>query len=178
MLFRSVRALDYLAQQGWLELKAEGVRNRFRRLPMRPELDGLAQRLYGRALERETREISRLLEVLALAAHSGCLVSRLGEHFGEPLPANCGHCSWCLNSGQSTPLLPRPVPGIDESVLARATALRAEHPDLVSEPRALTRFLCGITSPKLSRARLTSHPLFGSLAHAPFADVLARTQAL
>jgi ATP-dependent DNA helicase RecQ len=40
----------------------------------------------------------------------------------------------------------------------------------------LTRFLCGITSPRLSRSKLNAHALFGSLEKAPFADVLARTE--
>jgi len=82
---RYVRALDYLAQQGWIELKVEGVRNRFRRLGSPEDLGLLAQDLEGRTLERERRELARLHDVLELAAHDGCLAAGISEHFGETL---------------------------------------------------------------------------------------------
>ena len=40
-------------------------------------------------------------------------------------------------------------------------------------PRQRARFLCGITSPATSRAKLTRDALFGVLAERRFADVLA-----
>jgi ATP-dependent DNA helicase RecQ len=40
----------------------------------------------------------------------------------------------------------------------------------------MARFLCGLTSPATVRARLKSHPLFGSLADVPFALVQALVQ--
>jgi|GEM_PF-5385372 len=47
----------------------------------------------------------------------------------------------------------------------------------LDEPGALARFLCGIPSPRLSRARLGKqplgkHPLAGSLTRVPFRTVL------
>nr|VFJ87052.1 MAG: hypothetical protein BECKH772A_GA0070896_1000217 [Candidatus Kentron sp. H]VFJ88709.1 MAG: hypothetical protein BECKH772B_GA0070898_1000213 [Candidatus Kentron sp. H]VFJ94981.1 MAG: hypothetical protein BECKH772C_GA0070978_1000164 [Candidatus Kentron sp. H] len=45
---------------------------------------------------------------------------------------------------------------------------------IFKNPRLLARLLCGITSPRLSRAKMTGHKLFGSLAQAPFAEVLRR----
>lgn len=174
---RYVRALDYLAQQGWIELKAEGVRNRFRRLRMPSDLNALAEVLYGRALEREAREVRRLHQVLELAGHAGCVVARLSEHFGETLAMPCGHCSWCISGGRAATLLPRAAVGVDESALAQALPVRAQHPEALGDPRAMARFLCGLASPRLSRARLTSHPLFGVSAHIPFADVFAQVQS-
>src|SRR3954469_5370566 len=73
------------------------------------DLDALASSLHQRTLERETREIARLDEVLTLAAHDGCQTAFLAAHFGEQLPGPCGHCSWCENGGQPAKLLP-PAP--------------------------------------------------------------------
>jgi ATP-dependent DNA helicase RecQ len=56
-------------------------------------------------------------------------------------------------------------------------ALRARNPELLSEPRALACLLCGLTSPHLTRARLSRHPLFGALADADFAAVLDQLRA-
>jgi len=53
---------------------------------------------------------------------------------------------------------------------------RAEKRELLAEPRAFARFLCGLTSPKLSRARLGSHQLFGVFSDVPFTDVLRRAE--
>jgi ATP-dependent DNA helicase RecQ len=97
---RVVRALDYLAEQGWLQLKVEGVRNRFHVLKQPADLAALAADLHRRMLKREEREIGRLQQVLGWAGHDGCQVARLCEHFGEKLDRNCGHCSWCTSSGR------------------------------------------------------------------------------
>ena len=143
-----------------------------------PDLADLSKTLHDRMLQRETREIARLNQVLELAGHDGCQVSRLSEHFGEPLAQPCGHCSWCLNGRTAARLLPRPAVSIDEALWQQAAALRAQQPDPLANPRAFTRFLCGLTSPKLSRGKFTSLSLFGSLSHVPFAAVLKRAATL
>jgi ATP-dependent DNA helicase RecQ len=170
---RVVRALDYLAEQGWLQLKVEGVRNRFHVLKQPADLAALAADLHRRMLKREEREIGRLQQVLGWAGHDGCQVARLCEHFGEKLDRNCGHCSWCTSRGKID-LPPRPATMIDESVWKEAQRLRAQTPDPLRDPRSFARFLCGITSPKLSRQRLSSHALFGAMADVPFATILSR----
>ncbi len=162
---RVVRAVDYLAEQGLLTVKADGVRQRYRRLRLPQDPDALADDLHRRTLEREAREVARLNQVMELAGHDGCQASRLGEHFGEPLAEPCGRCSWCRDGHRPARLLPRPQPVIDADVWRRALAL-------LREPRALARFLCGLPSPRLSRSKLTSDPLFGALGHVPFAEVL------
>jgi ATP-dependent DNA helicase RecQ len=48
--------------------------------------------------------------------------------------------------------------------------------EVLGDPILLTRFLCGIPSPALSKARLGSNPLFGALAEVPFGEVKARIQ--
>ena len=171
---RIVRALDYLAAQQWLEVKVEGVRHRFRRLGLPGDLNALAQALHARTLDREARELARLHQVLELATHDGCQVAQLCAHFGEVLPAPCGHCTWCLSNHSPLCLPPRPVVTIDDTLWHQAALLRREQPDPLVDPRALARFLCGLTSPKLTRRRLTAHQLFGALAHVPFATVLQR----
>jgi ATP-dependent DNA helicase RecQ len=45
-------------------------------------------------------------------------------------------------------------------------------PEALGAPRQRARFLCGITSPATTRAKLTRGPLFGALATLRFADVL------
>jgi ATP-dependent DNA helicase RecQ len=170
---RVVSALQYLEEQRLLTLKAEGVRNRYRRRRAPADLVELARTLHQRTLEREAREIGRLRQVLELAGHDGCVTSRLGEHFGEPLAQPCGHCSWCLNGHRPAAIPARPESTIDPALRDGVGELCQEHAQLFADPRALARFLCGLTSPRLSRARLGSHPLFGALDQVPFPQVLA-----
>lgn len=168
---RIVRALDYLHEQQMLEVKAEGVRLRYKRLKPPGDLSALAQSLYERMLTREQGEIGRLHQVIDLAALDGCQVNMLAAHFGEERAAPCGHCSWCLAHVPAQ----RPVSSanqVDGNVLTRAAGLRREHPQVLADSRAIARLLCGVSSPKASRARLASHPLFGALAHVPFQAVL------
>jgi ATP-dependent DNA helicase RecQ len=136
----------------------------------------LAGSLNDRMLQRESREIARLNQVLELAAHDGCQVSRLGEHFGEPLAKLCGHCSWCLNGRRPAQLLPRRAANIDEGVWQEALRLRKQQPDPLGDSRAFARFLCGLTSPKLWRGKFTSLSLFGALGQVPFPLVLERSR--
>jgi ATP-dependent DNA helicase RecQ len=161
-----------------LEIKAQGVRHRYRRLKTPGDLQALAQSLHQRATEHETREIARLQDVLELAKLDGCHVSALCAHFDRPLAAPCGHCSWCLNKHTPIAFPQRAAPSIDADVLRQAGELKQAYPEILSEPYVLTRFLCGVTSPKLTRAKLSSHTLFGSLGHVPFQAVLSRVMSV
>lgn len=171
---RMVQALEYLHQQGMLEVRAAGVRNPYRRLQAPTAIAALAEALFQRSLKREEREINRLRQVLELVQHDGCQVARLCRHFGETLEAPCGHCTWCLGGYTPQVVPPRAPHDIDAEIWQQVEALRREHTGLLSEPRAVARFLCGITSPRLTRSKLTRHSLFGRFDAVPFRTVMQR----
>ncbi len=177
---RVVRALDYLGERQMLEVKAQGVRNRYRRLKTPGDLAALAESLHQRMIDREAGEIARLHEVVSLAGNDGCQVSTLSAHFDRALDAPCGHCSWCQNGHTPVLLPPRATPVMDEAIWPQLVALAQDRADvkILSEPYAQARFLCGVTSPGLTRAKLSSHPLFGALAHVPFQEVLSRADQI
>ena len=134
---RIVRAMDYLAEQRLIELRAEGVRQTYRLLEKPADLDALADDLFRRLVEREQREIGRLAQVLALAGRDGCQTAMLAEHFGERLEQPCGHCSWCTGGRKPVQLLPRREVLLNDRDWRRAIALAAENRDVLGEPRAL-----------------------------------------
>ena len=105
------------------------------------------------------------------------LALTLCEHFDSPLETPCGHCSWC-NNERAVTLPERTVRSVTPDVWGQATGLRMEHPNVMSHPVVLTRFLCGVTSPAISRAKLGSHPLFGKLSRVPFQEVLEQLQRM
>ncbi|WP_275100099.1 RecQ family ATP-dependent DNA helicase [Sedimenticola hydrogenitrophicus] len=168
---RVVRALDWLGDQGMLELQAAGVRHRYTRRRMPDDLDGLAAALHQRMASREAGELRRLRQVCELAALEGCRTALLAAHFGETLEAPCGHCSGCLEPAQ--PLPEREQRAIPPGLVDQLAPLLAEKAAALDSARAIARFLCGISSPGLSRAKLGGHPLFGRLAEVPFGRVVA-----
>ncbi len=168
---RVVRALDWLGEQGMLEVKVTGVRHRYRILQAPADVDALAAALHGRLVQREAAELARLRQMLELAALDGCRSAALAAHFGETLETPCGHCSGCL--GTSTSLPERESVGIPPALAGELAPLRAKAGPALATPRTLARFLCGVGSPGLTRARLTGHPLFGRLAQIPFGRVTA-----
>ncbi len=171
---RVVRALEYLEEQGWAKLKVADVRQRYTRGHETDDADALAADLAERFTRREQAEIKRLGMVLKLVTREGCQTNALVGYFGEKRGEPCGHCTFCL-TGRAAVLPPVPDPPAPEDLLDMNAwkSLLASHPDALADPRQQTRFLCGLTSPALSRARISRHALFGALETLRFRDVLA-----
>jgi ATP-dependent DNA helicase RecQ len=168
---RIVKALDWLAGEELVELKAEGLLHRYRRLRT-ADVDALTGDLYERVLAREQAELDRLAAVIDLAASKNCQVQALSRHFSDPEPAGpCGHCEHCLTGPIA--LEPMAEVEIDAPNWELALQLKAEQPAL-ADPRILARFLCGVRSPLLTRLKLTKHALFGCFEAVPFGQVMRR----
>ncbi len=167
---RVVRALDWLGEQGMLEVQAAGVRHRYRRLRQPDSPDALAAELHRRMQKREEGELARLQQVCDFASLQSCQTGLLASHFGETLEQACGHCSGCLGDDPIT--LRRADGEIPQGLASQAAALVARSPEALDSPRALARLLCGVSSPRLSRAKLTGDPLFGALTAVPFGRVM------
>ena len=171
---RIISALDWLAEQGLLTVKAAGIRHSYRVLRRPDSIASLAEQLHRRLLEREQAELRRLQQVLDLVSLDGCQTNALAAHFGEQRQQPCGHCSWCAKGVSRVP--PRQTADIDEGLWRQVQTLQAEQATLLANPRRLARMLCGITSPGLNRDRLTGHDLFGRLEQTPFAAVLRKAE--
>ena len=80
---RIVAALEYLDQQGLVELRAADARQRYTLLQRRPRADELVDQARRPLTRREQAETSRVGQVLALVEHDGCQVRELAAYFGE-----------------------------------------------------------------------------------------------
>jgi ATP-dependent DNA helicase RecQ len=175
---RIVRALEYFGEQGWIELKVADARQRYTRLIERPNSDALAAELLERFARREAQEVARIGQVVALIAHAGCQTNMLLNYFGEYRTAPCGHCGFCKTQRASTFPEPVPPPAIDAALDASMfAALCDTTPAALGDPRQQARFLCGLSSPRLTQAKLSRHALFGVLEGRHFSDVLAWCRA-
>ncbi|MBU8897973.1 RecQ family ATP-dependent DNA helicase [Corallococcus sp. H22C18031201] len=176
---RVMKALDYFQEQGLAETQVSEPRQRYTRLRPHEDAEALVTLLQGRFEQREAQELSRVRAVLRLVTHAGCQTNALVAHFGEQRARPCGHCTFCRTGvAQSLPApraRPEPRQQLDTSTFR---ALVARHPEALGHPRQAARFLCGLSSPALTRAKLGGHALFGALEEWPFAQVLACCEAL
>ncbi|MHB9134593.1 MAG: RecQ family ATP-dependent DNA helicase [Armatimonadota bacterium] len=171
---RITRALEVLEERGLVELRAADVRQTYTRQRDREDAAALTAELIQRFHRRETQEVERIQRVLSLVIHDGCQTNMLVGYFGEQRAEPCGHCSNCL-TGKTQQLPPeRKLPALPANLdVTELRQLRAANPAALGDPRQLSRFLCGLTSPAVTRAKLTRHPLFGALENRRFGEVLA-----
>ena len=83
-------------------------------------------------------------------------------------------CTWCRTGKAQrlpeSPLLPTLPAELNTSIFA---SMRKEYPVALGDSRQAARFLCSLTSPALTKNKLTRHSLFGIFEDRRFADVLA-----
>ncbi|MDA0709471.1 MAG: RecQ family ATP-dependent DNA helicase [bacterium] len=167
---RILAALGHLEERGDLEVEPSGLRQRFQLLAT-PTGDELSKNMAQTFRQREGQDITRLNQVVAFAEHGGCLTRHLLAYFGEDIGHDCGHCDACEHPGSRQ--LPRsPVEAFGDSHRKTVEGIRAENHIALAHPRQLARFLCGLTSPAASRARLARHKAFAVWARLPFSEVL------
>jgi ATP-dependent DNA helicase RecQ len=168
---RITAALLHLEEAGDIALKKSGIRQGYRLKKDPGDLRALAERLDAQFRRRETADLARLRQVVELAEQPDCLTGFVTAHFGESLARPCGHCDRCRGIAPVPVPRSRP-PAPDDAELARLRELRDEGHAALKSPRQLARFLCGISSPAVTRARLSRHDAFGLLERLPFAEVL------
>ncbi|MEI7911827.1 MAG: ATP-dependent DNA helicase RecQ [Verrucomicrobiota bacterium] len=172
-----VAALSGLEMAGDVRLEPSGVRLGYKMKQAPADPRALADKMFGLFARREQADLARLRQVLGLTAHRGCLTAYLTQHFGETLAAPCGHCDRCRGlPPQAVKRPPARRPNDDEWRALRDLA--QENHAALATARQLARFVCGLSSPASTRARLTRHASFGMLADLPFADVLVMAEAV
>jgi ATP-dependent DNA helicase RecQ len=179
---RIVKALAWLEETGAISQKPAGLRHGYRLCAEGASAAPaeVAARLAELFARREERDLRRMAGLLEFAGAPGCITRRLLAHFGEELDGeNCGHCHFCRTGEPAARvILPAsPVAPFTEADTEEIRALIFEENAALSTPRALTRYLCGLTSPATTRAKLTRLPAFGRWAATPFRMVLAQVEA-
>jgi ATP-dependent DNA helicase RecQ len=179
---RVVKALTWLDETGAISQKPAGLRHGFRLCEgaagvQPPKVAARLAELFAR---REERDVQRMAGVLDFCTDTGCITRRLLAHFGETLAEEkCGHCHFC-RTGEPAARVTLPastVPPFTEADTEEIRELIFEEIPALATPRAVARFLCGLTSPATTRAKLSKRPEFGRWSAAPFKTVLAKVEA-
>jgi ATP-dependent DNA helicase RecQ len=167
--------LDILEERNIFEVRSADVRQRYTVLDPTADVAAVTAELAGRFQHREIAEIGRLQNVLDLVVHDGCLTNSLVGYFGQVRTDPCGHCSYCITGKRAVmPASPRcSTDLLPESAVETWRELRETYASQLGDPRKAARFLCGLSSPAMTRNKLTKSELYGSLAEKRFADVLS-----
>ncbi|MCO8123993.1 RecQ family ATP-dependent DNA helicase [Stieleria sp. TO1_6] len=173
---RIVKAVDFMAAQNWIEVHVSDLVHGYRWVKRIEQPKLVADEYHARMLGRERSEVDRLGDVFAIASAQDCQAKILTEHFGESMPQPCGQCSHCLGEGPFT------IPAvtdreIGDGVRRALDQVCREYPDHFTTARQRARFLCGLSSPKMVRSRLSRHPSFGVCEQIPFEDVLRQVES-
>jgi ATP-dependent DNA helicase RecQ len=178
---RILKALTWLEEAGEILLRPSGSRQRYR---LSDGVDGkaageVAVRLAALFTRREERDIARLRQVLEVASQPGCLTQWLLSYFGEKQEALCCRCESCLEERSEAREIPVGQRGVigGEALQVMHELIKEQHPAL-RQARQIARFMCGLTSPATSRAKLGKHDAFGMLERVRFAEVLEQVEAL
>ena len=170
---RIVRAMDHLESRGWIELQTSDLVYGYRKRRLIGDTKVVADAYNDRLAEREQSEIARLDEVFALLAANECQAATLAKHFGEHLSKPCGDCTFCRGDGPlDIPELPQR--SIGTSAMRMLENAAAKYPDRLISARDRARFLCGLSSPGFTRARVSRDDSYGICERIRFGNVLAQ----
>ena len=172
---RIVAALGYLEEQRLIELRSSERASATRVLARPGSRDELLARA-RRALRAARAGRGRADRARRLARHprrlpgqrARRLLRRGARRAVRPLQLLPHRSGAAASRGRGAAAARRPT-----STATRSPRSSAPIPRRSAPPRQRARFLCGITSPATTRAKLTRDELFGAVADRRFDDVLA-----
>lgn len=171
---RIIKCLEFLEQKGMIELEAKIAVDVYEILDPDFNLAELTAKLYKIFKEKEVHEIKRIARLLDFFESETCLNQVLSAYFGEQKNMPCEHCSVC-EAGKVKLPVSKPKQLDEKLLLELITNLKATLKNNVS-PLMAAKFLCGITTPALAKAKLTRDQNFGVFENYRFHDVLAKVE--
>jgi len=168
---RVITALDYLDQQGMMELQTKQMTNVYQVFPEAITPD-LITKLAQRFSDKEHSEITRIHFLLDFFASDRCLNWQLAAYFSDNnLQQACGHCSVCAGQQTRLPAVIALTPLATLNVAQLTGAIKDKLGQHASD-RLVARFLCGLTTPIFTRLKVRQTTGFAVLEKYRFADVL------
>ncbi|MEH6452713.1 MAG: ATP-dependent DNA helicase RecQ [Psychromonas sp.] len=167
---RVITAIDYLDQQGLIELQSKQMTQVYKvdKLAINASLrDVLVQRFN----EKESSEVNRIHFLLDFFASKKCLNLQLADYFSDSnLQHDCGHCSVCAGEPASMPAIEKLTPLEQFDFVTLSSDINAK----LGDKRSIvlfSRFFCGLTTPIFTRLKVRNLKGFALLEKYPFAEV-------
>jgi len=168
---RVIAALEYFAEKGWIELQAKQEVEAYEILTRDFDIGVLSRKMCGLFAAKESQEIQRIHAVVDFLEGNSCISRSLARYFGDDIGKDrCGHCSFC-QSGRAA--LARTVKRQPLSVFRfhevtdEFVRAAGEHGSVLN----VTKFLCGVSAPMLTKLNAKRFPYFGVFERYPFLEV-------
>ncbi|WP_372882895.1 ATP-dependent DNA helicase RecQ [Psychromonas sp.] len=167
---RVITAIDYLDQQGLIELQSKQMTQVYR-VTIAALNDNLRELLVDRFSTKEQAEVQRIHFLLDFFASKKCLNLQLAHYFSDNnLQQPCGHCSVCAGHPAIMPAI-APLTPLSEYDFKQISADISGKLGRHNSPVLLARFFCGLTTPIFTRLKVRNLNGFAALEKYPFADV-------
>jgi len=167
---RVLAALEYFDEKGWIELQPKSGVEVFEVLKPDLDVEETAGWLAGLFADKEANEVRRIHRMIRLFETAPCLAMELSGYFGENIDNRCGRCSSC-RAEKPTRLPAAQLPSLSTFDFNQ---IMKQFRDSVPPPHSvdlITRFFCGISTPKLVRSRVKKLSGFGMLGTYPYQKV-------
>jgi len=170
---RAIRALNYLDEQGMIELQTKQMTEVYQVLTPSFDSAKLSANLFERFSSKEQSEIKRIHHLMSFFESEICLSQALAHYFADhQAPKKCGHCSVCSGQVAQLPRPPEQPPLSQWDFESLSHGIR-EKLGTLSTPVLISRFLCGLTTPIFTRLKVRSLQGYAGLEKYRFADVKA-----
>jgi ATP-dependent DNA helicase RecQ len=163
---RVLNALDYLSEQGHIQLETKQIKQVFEISVNEFDLESLTSQLLGYFEEKETKEIARIAQLIRFFELKTCLSHALARYFDDMnSPAYCMNCSVCLGKSvqlAASPVTPMPTKEVLGSHLKDLqTWAEGQGFSLPLSVSMKTKYLMGLSMPAFSRSGITRLAGFG-----------------
>lgn len=179
---RAVAALDYLHEQGLIQLESKLMTEVYHINQWPQQQSDLASRLHQLFLQKEQAEIDRIAELIGFLESSQCLSAKLARYFAdEAAPTQCGHCSVCRGQVALLPTSNSELNINSEQLLTWLQPFRESFQQSLGyapSAAAQAKFLCGIATPVLTKIKGKKMAGFAQLQNQPMAEVIRQVDAL
>ena len=171
---RVIAAIDYFSEKGWIELESKQMTDVYRVPDTQFNVRQQAAQMHELFRQKEDSEIKRIACMLAFLESDQCLSYTLASYFADDnAPQQCGHCSVCRGEVAELPK-GEPLPEISTGTLkAWCDPFLSACPD-TPPLAAVTRFLCGMTSPLNTKIKARQMSGFAKLEAYPYRQIQSR----
>ncbi|OHU84354.1 MULTISPECIES: RecQ family ATP-dependent DNA helicase [Pseudoalteromonas] len=178
---RVVAALDYLHEQGLIELESKRLVQVYdvnTQVLSQPEL---VDNLYRYFKDKEQAEIKRIAAMLRFFELDRCLSANLAYYFDDhQVPESCGHCSVCRAQAVKLSLSKAPEVPLDDALRNYVFAMQKHlrQGGVQASKETVIRFLAGVTTPFISQYKLKQLPGFACCEGLRFTQITDKVQQL
>ncbi|MGD9159891.1 MAG: ATP-dependent DNA helicase RecQ [Desulfobacteraceae bacterium] len=164
---RVLTALEYFHEKKWIDLKPKSAVEVFEIQNSEFDMTSTAREIADFFIEKENKDVARLHAMIKLFEADQCLAKSLSAYFGEKLDASCGRCSVCLEK-KPIKLQSSELPSLDLMDFHSLVQPLIDVAGPAVPIDLVTRFLCGVSSPRLVEYKAKQLKGFGRLEAYPY----------